>query len=610
MHDIDIGRLRERLAANLGSAGTSGGELLMFLTDDEKRMRDGAEGPAVAAAMDLLLRYSDALDAERLCDIRNVAGTMTQPTPVKAKIVKEHGWDKAFAVINLDSDDDFEVPDMRVPTCQLQHGFGRDALGIVPYPKQNIELQASAESFYGRHGVNILATCTPYQVGNLPMRGEHCAWMESSAVIYANSVLGARTNCEGIASTGAASLTGKIPCWGNHRDENRYGTHHIEVSVRVDDFQDWGMLGYFAGGVSGEDHPVITGAIDSAGPDRPQALRRGGGHLGRRRAVPHPRHHAGGADARSRRSGGRDSRPRRSATARPSAARSTRRSTRSAPAPTSTSCCSAARTPRWTRSARRPPRSTGGRLSRGTELWIMAPRALKDVADRSGYTEIIERAGGKVLADSCPAMSPRRPEGHAGSFATDSAKQAHYLPAILGIEAWFGTHGGVRRRRRHRPLERRTAIDSARERRSSCAAGRSCRASRRARRWSRTSPSPAGAGSTRIKGTIIERRHELFGVCFTGKILVFPSAKGSSGLVGVLPDDAAVRHGAARHGDRPHLRQVGARRGGDPRPRHHRSRPRPVRGHRRPATGSASTLTRAPWRSAATPEGDPRRRPR
>ena len=45
----------------------------MFLTDDEKRMRDGAEGDAVAAAMDLLLRYGAALDASRLCDIRNVA---------------------------------------------------------------------------------------------------------------------------------------------------------------------------------------------------------------------------------------------------------------------------------------------------------------------------------------------------------------------------------------------------------------------------------------------------------------------------------------------------------------------------------------------------------
>jgi hypothetical protein len=68
----------------------------------------------------------------------------------------------------------------------------------------------------------------------------------------------------------------------------------------------------------------------------------------------------------------------------------------------------------------------------------MAPRALKVMADRSGYTEVIERAGGRVLADSCPAMSRAAPTG-TKVFATDSAKQAHYLPAILGIEAWFGT---------------------------------------------------------------------------------------------------------------------------------------------------------------------------
>jgi predicted aconitase len=80
----------------------------------------------------------------------------------------------------------------------------------------------------------------------------------------------------------------------------------------------------------------------------------------------------------------------------------------------------------------------GKRLSAGTELWMMAPRALKDVADRSGYTEVIERAGGRVLADSCPAMSRAAPKG-TRVFATDSAKQVHYLPAILGIEAWFGT---------------------------------------------------------------------------------------------------------------------------------------------------------------------------
>ena len=55
---------------------------------------------------------------------------------MKERLVREGGWDKAFAVINLDCDTDIEVPAMRVPTCQLQHGFGPDARGVVPYPAQ------------------------------------------------------------------------------------------------------------------------------------------------------------------------------------------------------------------------------------------------------------------------------------------------------------------------------------------------------------------------------------------------------------------------------------------------------------------------------------------
>ena len=350
--------------------------------------------------------------------------------------MKERGWDKAFAVINLDSDGDFEVPPMAVPTCQLQHGFGADALGIVPYPKENIELQASGEAFYGRHGVNILATCTPYQVGNLPMRGEHCAWMESSAVIYANSVLGARTNCEGIASTGAASLTGKIPCWGNHLDANRYGTHLVDVRVQVDSFQDWGMLGYFAGGVAGEDHPVITGSIGQ--PDLTDlkhfgaaAATSGGVELyhipGITPEMPTVEAAFGGAVPPS------------PAVYGPAERRAVYETLNeigtSADVDFVLLGCPHASVDQIRSAA---AALDGKRLSPSTELWIMAPRALKDVADRSGYTEVIQRAGGRVLADSCPAMSRAAPKG-TRVFATDSAKQAHYLPAILGIEAWFGT---------------------------------------------------------------------------------------------------------------------------------------------------------------------------
>ena len=105
----------------------------------------------------------------------------------------------------------------------------------------------------------MFATCTPYQVGNVPVRGEHCAWMESSAVVYCNAVLGARTNTEGRESTGAASITGRIPYWGFHIAENRFGTHHVEVEVDVDDMMDWGLLGYYVGEVVQEEIPVLDG---------------------------------------------------------------------------------------------------------------------------------------------------------------------------------------------------------------------------------------------------------------------------------------------------------------------------------------------------------------
>jgi predicted aconitase len=120
-----------------------------------------------------------------------------------------------------------------------------------------VNRQKQAERYFGQRGVAMFNTCTPYQVGNVPVRGEHCAWMESSAVVYCNSVLGARTNTEGRESTGAAAITGKIPYWGYHIPENRLGTHLVAVEIDVDDMMDWGLLGYAIGEIVEEDIPVL-----------------------------------------------------------------------------------------------------------------------------------------------------------------------------------------------------------------------------------------------------------------------------------------------------------------------------------------------------------------
>ena len=408
----------------------------MILTDEERRMHDGGDGSAVAAAMDLLVRYGEALDAEQLCRVRNVAGTTTQPSPLKARLVAEGGWDRAFSVINLDSDETHEVPPMAVPTCQLQQGFGPDSAGAVPYPADFAALQSDAEAFYGRRGVSILATCTPYQVGNLPVRGEHCAWMESSAVVYANSVLGARTNCEGTASTGAASLTGRVPCWGNHHDAHRRGTHVIRVDTPVGTFLDWGLLGYFTGDVVQEARPVVTGEYALPGLTDLKhfgaAAASSGGvemfHIpGVTPEAPTEEAAFGGAPVPDAVRYGPAER-------RAMYERLNDRGTTSDVDFVLLGCPHASLD--QIRDAARA--LDGRRLHSETELWIMTPRALAAVAERSGYIEVIESAGGKVLTDSCPAMSRTAPAG-TRVFATDSAKQAHYLPAILGIEAWFGT---------------------------------------------------------------------------------------------------------------------------------------------------------------------------
>ena len=96
---------------------------------------------------------------------------------------------------------------------------------------------------FTRMGVIATCTCTPYLSGNLPHFGEHIAWAESSAVCYANSVLGARSNREGGPSALAAALTGRTPAYGYHLDENRRPDVTVQVQAVLEGTHDFGALG-------------------------------------------------------------------------------------------------------------------------------------------------------------------------------------------------------------------------------------------------------------------------------------------------------------------------------------------------------------------------------
>lgn len=410
----------------------------MYLDDDEKAMLDGRDGHAVQKAMDLLVRYGQALGAEKLVKTNNVVASISATTPFMREYAKKSGgMDGVFSAFSLDSDEVVEIPKVKTFTTHVQLGFDPFNAERMGVDEQTVQFYKKGEAYITGLGVQAANTCTPYQVGNIPTKGEHCAWMESSAVIYCNSVLGARTNTEGRESVGAAMLTGRIPYWGYHCNENRLGTHLVQLECEIESTEDWGMLGYWIGDQVLDKVPVINGiknlpnlarlkhfgasASSSGGVEMyhivgvtPEAstLDQAFGNKG----IPSKKLIFGKKELR-------ESYERINSTARD---REVDFVMLGCPHYTIEQIWEVAKL------------LEGRKVSPSCELWIFTPRAIKSLADRNGYTNIIEDAGGHLMTDSCSAMSRAAPKG-TRVVALDSAKQAHYLPAILGIQAWYGS---------------------------------------------------------------------------------------------------------------------------------------------------------------------------
>jgi predicted aconitase len=410
----------------------------MHLTDDEKAMLDGAGGKARQKAMELLVRYADALGADRFVDTTNVAGVPGASNVFLDSYFKDAGdkYDVIFSRFDLDSDEVVEVPRMSVHSCHLQGGVDPQNWETLGASRAALDISQASERSAADRDIRILKTCTPYLAGNVPNQGEHCAWMESSAVIYCNSVLGARTNTEGRESTSAAMLTGKIPDWGFHRDEYRFASHLVDVDVPVSNVMDWGMLGYFVGDVVQERIPVLVGRYN-----RPDLVRY---------------KHFGAAAASS---GGVEMYHLVGVTPEAGTLEMAVGSNRVV----DSFVYDAAARRRIYEKLNVNGRDTdvdyvmlgcphasidqiqeicqllhGRRISTKSRLWVFTSRAVRAVADRQGYTDVIRNAGGVLITDTCSAIGQALPPDTKVA-ALDSAKQAHYLPAIMGIQAWFGS---------------------------------------------------------------------------------------------------------------------------------------------------------------------------
>ncbi|TNC25072.1 aconitase X [Amycolatopsis alkalitolerans] len=407
----------------------------MLLSPADERMLAGEEGRAVQAALELLVRYGDLMGAERLIDTDNVCGANIFG-PRHARVLGTTDPAALFSRFSLDLDETVDVPSFRAHSCQLIGPRDREHWDVQGISRSDADAMTESERYLAEKGVDLHSTCTPYQVGNVPRYGEHCAWMESSAVVYINSVLGARTNTEGRESAAASMLTGRTPYCGYHLDQHRRATHLIEVRHPVVTTEDWNILGYWVGEQVQDAVPVLTG--DGLTPN-PVRLKQFGAAAASSGDV--EMYHLPGVTPEAatveQALGGRvpEATSVFDAAARAATIESLCRTASNRDVDFVMIGCPHAALEQVRTVARL---LEGRRVAPSTALWVFTPSALRTIAERSGYVETIERAGGRVLSDTCPAIGQFLPPG-TRVFATDSAKQAHYLPAITGVQGWFGS---------------------------------------------------------------------------------------------------------------------------------------------------------------------------
>ncbi len=207
---------------------------MIELDDEERAMLEGARGQAVQEAIRFQIEVGNFFEARRFVKV-NHAHVMGD-----IEVMGDGG-------LGLLREMDRQGGRCAVPTSSNAH-----CMHFHPAPALRQDPQEEAKEreilrLYGSMHIAAADTCIPYQTVYQPKLGEHVAWGDTGAVIYANSVLGARTNFEGGKASFAAALTGRTPAYGFHLEEKRRGTLRVHVQAAMRDAADWGALGKIVG---------------------------------------------------------------------------------------------------------------------------------------------------------------------------------------------------------------------------------------------------------------------------------------------------------------------------------------------------------------------------
>jgi predicted aconitase len=385
----------------------------MYLTPEENKMLAGTKGRATQKAMQILVALGNIYRAERMIPVSSV-----QIAGVSYDNLGEAG----LQFLSEMADGGGKV---QVLTSLNPAGMDIENWAALGIPPEFAEKQLRVLEVFSRMGVPATCTCTPYLTDNIPKYGEHLAWSESSAVCYANSIIGARTNREGGPSALAAALTGRTPEYGLHLAENRHPAITFKVDARLVENNYFGALGKVIGEKieASKAIPYIRG-ITSATLENLKSFCAslatfGGAALFHMRGItPEAALFTPPEEQSTITQPDLDA-----------AIHSLNDATDAEVDFVSLGC------PHLSiQEIARISHLLEGRQVK-KEFWITTARPTKQIADRLGYTRIIEEAGAKFAADTCCVVAPI--QGRFTALATDSAKACYYAYAKNKLKTAF-----------------------------------------------------------------------------------------------------------------------------------------------------------------------------
>lgn len=398
-----------------------------ILTERDRRFLDGASGEGARLAMSIVVRMAEVMEAPSLLDITaaHIDSSLYQgPATLEfAERLADGGARVCVpATLNVSGVDPAGWRDWDVPEDWAE-----------PARRQ---MEA-----YERMGCSPTWTCAPYQTETRPEFGQQIAWGESSAIVFANSVLGARTERYPDLMDICCAITGRAPAAGLHLEENRGGDVLVDLS-RVppalgQDPAFYPVLGHWVGGRAGDRIPVLDGLEVDPTEDDLKAL---GAAMASAGAIALFHWVGVTPEAPDLATAFRGEAPTTAIRATLSELRAARADLGSGLEAGDGVDLIVLGSPHFSLAEFEALSNLVARRSKdaGVRMLVTTGRAVRDIARRAGLLEAIEEFGAELTVDTCILTSPMLPQ-EITRLMTNSAKYAYYSPGLLERAVAFGS---------------------------------------------------------------------------------------------------------------------------------------------------------------------------